>query len=62
VDGRLGRGNRQALMIYRFRGDKIAQQWAAEDWAALLGQVGYTTLPWGRSAPMFHSLRRMRPT
>ena len=40
----------QALMIYRFRGDKIARQWAAEDWAALLGQVGYATLPWDRPA------------
>jgi predicted ester cyclase len=39
----------QALMIYKFRDGKIAQQWAAEDWTAILTQIGDITPPWMRS-------------
>jgi steroid delta-isomerase-like uncharacterized protein len=39
----------QAVMIYKFRDGKIAQQWAAEDWVAILSQLGQVTPPWERS-------------
>jgi predicted ester cyclase len=40
----------QAVMIYKFRDGKVAQQWAAEDWVAILTQIGDVTPPWrGRS-------------
>jgi steroid delta-isomerase-like uncharacterized protein len=38
-----------ALMIYKFRDGKIAKQWAAEDWAAILTQLGQLTPPWAHS-------------
>lgn len=40
----------QAVMIYKFRDSKIAQQWATEDWVAILAQVGDITPPWARDA------------
>jgi predicted ester cyclase len=38
----------QAIMIYRFEGGLIAEQWAAEDWAAILRDLGVLTPPWAR--------------
>jgi predicted ester cyclase len=35
-----------AIMTYRFVNGKIAEQWAAEDWAAILHSVGVLTPPW----------------
>lgn len=40
----------QAVMIYKFREGKISQQWAAEDWTAILTQIGDITPPWNRAA------------
>jgi predicted ester cyclase len=40
---------RQAVMIYKFRYDKVAQQWAAEDWTGILAQIGDAAPPWARS-------------
>jgi hypothetical protein len=37
-----------ALMIYKFRDGKVARQWAAEDWVAILTQIGDYTPPWQR--------------
>ncbi len=36
-----------ATMIYRLEGGKIAEQWAAEDWTAILRDVGVFTPPFG---------------
>jgi predicted ester cyclase len=36
-----------ALMIYQIRDGKVAKQWAAEDLAAILTQLGQRTPPWG---------------
>ncbi len=36
----------QAVMIYKFRDGKVCQQWAAEDWAAILTQIGAIVPPW----------------
>jgi predicted ester cyclase len=38
-----------ATMIYRFKGDKIAEQWAAEDWTAILRDIGFVKPPFGRA-------------
>jgi steroid delta-isomerase-like uncharacterized protein len=40
----------QAVMIYKFRDGEIAKQWAAEDWVAILAQLGAITPPWERDA------------
>lgn len=36
-----------ATMIYRLENGKIAEQWAAEDWTAILRDVGVFTPPFG---------------
>ena len=36
----------EANMVYRMLGGKVAEQWAAEDWAAILHQMGVVQLPW----------------
>jgi predicted ester cyclase len=38
----------QAVMIYKFRDGKVTRQWAAEDWVAILTQLGDYTPPWQR--------------
>ncbi len=38
-----------AIMTYRFVDGKIVEQWAAEDWAGILQQIGYFTPPWANS-------------
>jgi steroid delta-isomerase-like uncharacterized protein len=38
----------QAVMIYKFHDGKIARQWAAEDWVAILTQLGDYMPPWQR--------------
>jgi steroid delta-isomerase-like uncharacterized protein len=35
-----------AIMTYRFKGGRVAEQWAAEDWVAILQQIGVVTPPW----------------
>lgn len=35
-----------ATMIHRLRNGKVAEQWAAEDWTAILTGVGAFTPPW----------------
>ena len=38
-----------AVDIYRITDDgRISEQWAFEDMAAILGQLGAVTLPWAR--------------
>lgn len=37
-----------AIMIYRFEGDRVAEQWANEDWSAILHAVGFVTPPFAR--------------
>ena len=37
-----------AIMIYRFEGGRVVEQWAAEDWTAILQGVGAITPPWAR--------------
>jgi predicted ester cyclase len=37
-----------ANFIYRFEGDRLAELWANEDWAAILGAIGYCDLPFAR--------------
>ncbi len=44
--GRLVRWD--AIMIYRFEGEKIAEQWANEDWTAILRDVGYFSPPFAK--------------
>jgi len=44
--GRLVRWD--AIMIYRFEGEKIAEQWANEDWTAVLRDVGYFSPPFAK--------------
>lgn len=36
----------EASMVYQMVGGKVAEQWAAEDWAAILHQMGVVQLPW----------------
>ncbi|SDQ66767.1 ester cyclase [Quadrisphaera sp. DSM 44207] len=38
-----------AIMTYRFVDGRIAEQWAAEDWVAILRDVGALTPPWVRT-------------
>jgi predicted ester cyclase len=35
-----------ATITYRIQGDKIVEQWAAEDWTAILQGMGVFTPPW----------------
>jgi predicted ester cyclase len=35
-----------AIMIYRLVDGKVSEQWAAEDWAAILREMGLVQLPW----------------
>jgi predicted ester cyclase len=35
-----------AIMIYRLVDGKVSEQWAAEDWAAILHEMGLVQLPW----------------
>jgi predicted ester cyclase len=35
-----------AIMIYRFADGKISEQWAAEDWTAILHGIGVVRPPW----------------
>jgi predicted ester cyclase len=35
-----------ATMIYRMADGKVSEQWAAEDWASILHQMGVVRLPW----------------
>lgn len=35
-----------AIMTYRFVDGKVAEQWAAEDWVAVLHGIGVFTPPW----------------
>ncbi len=35
-----------AIMIYRFDSGKVVEQWAAEDWTAILQSVGAVSPPW----------------
>lgn len=37
-----------AVMIYRMQGDKIAEQWAAEDWCAILRDLKVFEPPFGK--------------
>ena len=38
-----------AVMIYRIQGNKIAEQWAAEDWCAILRDLKVFEPPFGKS-------------
>ncbi|MGH2949009.1 MAG: ester cyclase [Solirubrobacteraceae bacterium] len=38
-----------AIMIYRMQDGKVIEQWAAEDWTAILHGVGDYTPPWLRT-------------
>lgn len=35
-----------AIMTYRFVDGQVAEQWAAEDWVAILHSIGVLTPPW----------------
>ena len=35
-----------AIMIYRISDGKVVEQWAVEDWVAILSNVGALTSPW----------------
>ena len=37
---------RDALMIYRFAGRKVAEQWAVEDWTTILREAAGYRPPW----------------
>jgi predicted ester cyclase len=38
-----------AIMIYRMQDGKVVEQWAAEDWTAILHGLGDYTPPWLRA-------------
>jgi predicted ester cyclase len=38
-----------AIMIYRIQDGKVVEQWAAEDWTAIVHAVGDYTPPWLRT-------------
>lgn len=37
-----------AIMIYRMDDGKVAEQWAAEDWTAILRDIGAVDPPFGK--------------
>ena len=37
---------RNAMMIYRIADGRVSEQWAAEDWTAILSEMGLIQPPW----------------